>query len=65
MSFTRWKVLGIVLPLIVAGVVLSGCLEDEGDRDLEFEGKVYSDLDVVVITVKGGSINWVCSGTRY
>ncbi len=50
--------MGIVLPLILAGVVLSGCLEDEGDRNLEFEGKVYSDLDLVVITVKGGSINW-------
>lgn len=58
MSFPRWKVLGIVLPLILAGVVLSGCIEDEGDEDLEFEGKVYSNLDLVVITVKGGSINW-------
>ena len=56
--------MGIVLPLIVAGVVLSGCLEDEGDRDLEFEGKVYSDLDLVVITVKGGSINWTGKEVR-
>ena len=64
MRFPRWKVMGMVLPLIVAGVVLSGCMEDEGDEDLEFEGKVYSDLDVVVITVKGGSINWTGKEVR-
>ena len=56
--------MGMVLPLIGAVVVLSGCMEDEGDKDLEFEGKVYSDLDVVVITVRGGSINWTGKEVR-
>ena len=52
------KIFLIVVVLIALCAGLSGCIEDEGDADLEFEGKVCCDEDLITITVRGGDINW-------